>query len=735
MSLPDLVGGGAECGPVNPLQQLGKRFGQDRGTQFDSFGQGVPGRLPTFRTQASGPSTSSGDPAFFASEPVAPFQVDELRASLPHVGPQWPSTMEASFHRHQQPRVSTASSSSTATPAWAQDFLQASSSVQGVAAPASRRAMPRGMPVNAGPLHHRPFHAMPLMSAAPPPQAMTRAPDALESVSASSWESAFTAADAQQGTTESQLDAMNDDELAKAAKHLLDAVQHDTSDKFQQSEFLQLMRKLRDRNAVVRGDSIVDQDAKGKNKAPPTQADLDAMLQHAAPLAAQHTQREHVPTADALADLEAFWHEEDQAKEKPAPTSSFVGDSGDVAARMREDDDLYAREYNKWTSLGTHVPGATSQWEEDINGFAEDEDFVGRAWQGQEGHGVRGAQNAEWAKFQHEWDEFAVEADGVRHPMRSRAHEPFPYEAPTYRFHDANPYAAHMTQHHAHHATPTMLDTVLEHEAAVQAHPTDASKWYHLGLRQQENERETQAIAALHEALQLDPTMKDAWLALAVSYTNENEREEALEALDRWINVHTKYQSAVQSYMSQRSNIPEMSMHKRLANVLMAMARASAQNPEEPIDADVQVALGVLFNSSGEYDKAVDCFTTALQVSPDDWILYNRIGATLSNSGRSEESLQYYQEALRLRPDFARCHFNLSISCLNLKMYTEAAEHAYTALTLQQASDDDVPGPQNHSLWEILRVSLELMRRPDLASLCLARDLNQIHLDQIVGTM
>lgn len=43
------------------------------------------------------------------------------------------------------------------------------------------------------------------------------------------------------------------------------------------------------------------------------------------------------------------------------------------------------------------------------------------------------------------------------------------------------------------------------------------------------------------------------------------------------------------------------------------------------------------------------------------------------------------------------------------QMYTEAAEHAYTALTLQQASeDDDLPGVQNNSLWEILRVSLDL---------------------------
>ncbi|KAK8216250.1 hypothetical protein IWZ01DRAFT_430709 [Phyllosticta capitalensis] len=49
-----------------------------------------------------------------------------------------------------------------------------------------------------------------------------------------------------------------DEELARTAGQLLDSVAHDTSQKFQQSNFLALMRKLRDHEVRVEGDKVVE---------------------------------------------------------------------------------------------------------------------------------------------------------------------------------------------------------------------------------------------------------------------------------------------------------------------------------------------------------------------------------------------------------------------------------------------------------------------------------------------
>jgi len=52
--------------------------------------------------------------------------------------------------------------------------------------------------------------------------------------------------------------AEDDDALAATAKELLEKVDHNQSDKFKNSQFLGLMRKLRDREMKVEGDNMVE---------------------------------------------------------------------------------------------------------------------------------------------------------------------------------------------------------------------------------------------------------------------------------------------------------------------------------------------------------------------------------------------------------------------------------------------------------------------------------------------
>ena len=68
--------------------------------------------------------------------------------------------------------------------------------------------------------------------------------------------------------------------------------------------------------------------------------------------------------------------------------------------------------------------------------------------------------------------------------------------------------------------------------------------------------------------------------------------------------------------------------HKEIQDLYIRAVHSNQSTAE--IDADVQCGLGVLFNLSGEYDKAVDCFSAALQVRP-------KVSSDLHNSNLASE--------------------------------------------------------------------------------------------------
>jgi peroxin-5 len=184
---------------------------------------------------------------------------------------------------------------------------------------------------------------------------------------------------------------------------------------------------------------------------------------------------------------------------------------------------------------------------------------------------------------------------------------------------------------------------VLCFEVAVKQEPENAEAWQYLGTSQAENEKDPNAIAALKKSLELNPNNPSVLMALAISYTNESYQNQALKMLNQWIKINPKYASLVPGGVNEEIAGVEEIASSRIRGMELEMTQelfltAVQQNAASGVfDVDVQEALGVLFNLSSEYDKAVDCFQAAVEMSPENAKLWNRLGASYANGNKPVE--------------------------------------------------------------------------------------------------
>mmetsp|Transcript_233 Transcript_233/g.519 ORF Transcript_233/g.519 Transcript_233/m.519 type:complete len:475 (-) Transcript_233:20-1444(-) len=258
-----------------------------------------------------------------------------------------------------------------------------------------------------------------------------------------------------------------------------------------------------------------------------------------------------------------------------------------------------------------------------------------------------------------------------------------------------------------------IADAILAFESHLQnVDPDSSDAWRMLGRCHAENDEDPRAIACLERAVERDPYSPEALLALGVSHVNELDHARALESLRGWISHNPSYagmELTPELVGGGTAGEAERSSLEELKNLLQ---RAMEY---EPLDAaDALEALGVVCNVSREYDFAVDSFNKALESRPDDYQLWNKLGATLANSGRSSEALPAYHRALAIKPKYARAWLNMAISHSNLKNYDEAARCYLQTLSLNPGADH---------VWSYLRIALTSTEQWDLLPLAAARNL------------
>jgi peroxin-5 len=163
--------------------------------------------------------------------------------------------------------------------------------------------------------------------------------------------------------------------------------------------------------------------------------------------------------------------------------------------------------------------------------------------------------------------------------------------------------------------------------------------WILLGETRNMDEREDLGLRALTEGVRLSeaanangvgmlvrissgnfiqpPFITGCLQSLAISYTNESYDRAAYNMLLRWLQarfpdfpIPDETQRAVSLHSTWDS-------HEKLTETFLTLARQ--QYNQGVVDPDTQIALGVLSYATSDYERAKDCFESALSQRPGVW--------------------------------------------------------------------------------------------------------------------
>ncbi len=303
----------------------------------------------------------------------------------------------------------------------------------------------------------------------------------------------------------------------------------------------------------------------------------------------------------------------------------------------------------------------------------------------------------------------------------------------TYRFEDNNPFngvaaAEALAEGERLRAEGQLTQALQAFEAALNRpiadpHPPleegDIRRaWYLLGITLAEcddDERAIQALLRVSANLGVEDLISTstneslgitaaAALALAVSYVNELDIPQATMQLWRWL----RFRGVL---MGESAEIPTASRNNEdMSAVIRALGDVAMTNPEDI--GEVQLALGVAHNAVRDYDSAAIALRRAVAGREDDARLWNRLGATLANGGRSDEALRAYRRAVDLCPLYLRAWVNVGTAYANNNDFGRAARYYLRALDMATDAEDMA------HVWSYLRSSLLSLDRMDLVEYC-----------------
>jgi len=187
-------------------------------------------------------------------------------------------------------------------------------------------------------------------------------------------------------------------------------------------------------------------------------------------------------------------------------------------------------------------------------------------------------------------------------------------------------------------------EAIPEFEKALELNPQYHTIYNNLGRTLLAAGRPDEAMVTFQKGLQYYPESPDLHDHMGLTLASKGRFDEAMAEFNKALEIDPNYADA------HRNLGRALAMTGRLDQAVPHFERALEINPEF---AEAQSELGRLLAVEGQYDQAIPHLKKALAIKPDLVEAHYYLGASLYfSSGRTQEALAQWREALRVDPNF-----------------------------------------------------------------------------------
>jgi len=217
-------------------------------------------------------------------------------------------------------------------------------------------------------------------------------------------------------------------------------------------------------------------------------------------------------------------------------------------------------------------------------------------------------------------------------------------------------------------------------ERANQARP-DCANLFYVGLAKYRLNRTAEALISFRAAIQCNPKMAAAHLALGEANEAKGNNSEALAAYLDALKNEPSHPMALRG----ASNLYlKAGLHDKALPLLETLVKAA------PKLAGVHADLGAVYAASGNRVASEAAFRKALQLEPNYFPALSGLGNLLARAGDNEVAMPLLRKAVQSNPNAYEGHFLLGSALNRLSEFTEARAEIEKAIQLGGANEPQV---------------------------------------------